>query len=133
MGTVAVIAIAGFFGAVSRYGLGVAFPEQGGTIFPWMTLFINVSGSLLLGLLLGVASPCLLATWLREAIGTGFLGAYTTFGTFNGQLVELVSHKAWAVASLYVLLSGGVGWWLASIGWKVGVKNGAAAVKEASS
>lgn len=110
------VAVAGFFGAAARYGIGFLLPDSGGTGIPWATLFINLSGSFLLGLLIGSASRRAMPVWLREAAGTGFLGAFTTFSTFNAQLAGLVRCHAYGTAALYILLSGGAGWLLATAG-----------------
>lgn len=107
------IAGAGFLGAVARFGVGALIPTGDGSSMPWATLLVNLSGSLLLGLLTGTAMRRPLPLWLREAAGTGFLGAYTTFSAFNSELVELVRHGSAGTAAAYVLLSGGAGWLLA--------------------
>jgi fluoride exporter len=117
------VAAAGFLGAAARYGIGFLLPDGGGTGMPWATLFVNLSGSLLLGLLIGRAARLPMPEWLREAAGTGFLGAYTTFSAFNAQLAGLVLHDAYGVAALYVLLSGGAGWLLAAAGLAWGKGN----------
>lgn len=116
------VAIAGFAGAVSRYSIGLAFPDGGESSFPWATLVINLSGSLLLGLLFGLASRRKLPPWFKEAAGTGFLGAFTTFSAFNGQLWLLCKHHAYGSAAAYALISGVGGWLLAAAGVKLGSK-----------
>ncbi len=119
------VAAAGFFGAVTRYGIGFLLPDGNGHNMPWATLFINLSGSWLLGLLIGSASRLRLPAWAREAAGTGFLGAFTTFSAFNAQLASLVQHGEYGVAALYAALSGGAGWLLAAWGLSAG-RGGAA-------
>lgn len=76
----AAVAVGGFCGAALRVGLGMWFPDGPG--FPSTTLGINVAGTAALGALtshwkLSHRSP----EWLRTGIGTGFLGAFTTFST----------------------------------------------------
>ncbi|TJY43298.1 CrcB family protein [Cohnella pontilimi] len=110
------VAAAGFLGAAARYGIGFLLPHGDGTGLPWATLFVNLSGSLLLGLLIGRAARRPMPEWLREAAGTGFLGAFTTFSAFNAELSALVRNEAYASAALYVLLSGGAGWLAAAAG-----------------
>lgn len=74
------VAVAGFLGTALRYGLGLAFPESGG--FPTTTLIINITGSLALGALTGFWSRVPVRfLWWRTALGTGFLGSYTTFSS----------------------------------------------------
>lgn len=116
MGVLIGIAVAGFLGAVSRYEIGLLIPSGGGAAFPWATLVVNLSGSLLLGLLFGWVSRDRMPPWFTEAVGTGFLGAFTTFSTFNAQVWELCRHGAYWSAAAYVALSGLAGWLLASAG-----------------
>lgn len=110
------ITIAGFLGAVSRYELGLLVPSGEEAAFPWATLIVNLSGSLLLGVLFGITSRRRMPAWLTEAIGTGFLGSFTTFSAFNGQLWELCQHRAYFGAAAYVVVSGLGGWLLAAGG-----------------
>jgi len=112
------IAIAGFLGAVSRYGIGLLIPHPANAAaFPWGTLFINVSGSWLLGLLTGwLAVRKNAPSWFGDMAGTGFLGSYTTFSAFNGQLWQLLEQQVYGSAILYAMLSAAGGWWLAAAG-----------------
>lgn len=121
------IFIAGFLGASARYGLGLLWPAGTGggaglsAAMPWTTLAINLSGSLLLGLLIGgAAAGGRWPEWAREAAGTGFLGAYTTFSAFQAELWQLLSHNHFATAAAYMLLSGVGGWLLALTGLTLG-------------
>jgi len=75
--TVALVAVAGALGVVTRYGIGTAFPADS---LPWVTVAINVAGSALLGLL--VAAGQGLPAELRVPLAVGFLGGFTTFSTF---------------------------------------------------
>lgn len=107
--TLAAIAMGGIVGALARYGLGRGFPTAAGT-FPTTTLVINVVGSLLLGLLVGLTAqrpgtPRL----LRPALGTGVLGGFTTFSTFAVEGDRLISsgHAATAVGYVVVTLVAG--------------------------
>jgi CrcB protein len=110
------IAVAGFLGAVSRYEIGFVFPQGSGSFFPYATLFINLSGSLLLGLIIGWLFGRKAPAWFGEVVGTGFLGSFTTFSAFNGQLWQLCQQEAYAAALAYVLLSAVGGWLLATVG-----------------
>lgn len=108
--TLGAIAAGGVVGALARYGLGVGFPTATGT-FPATTLAINLTGSLLLGLLVGVlVSRERAHRLLRPALGTGVLGGYTTFSTFAVEADRLVGSGHVGVAAGYVAASlvGGV-------------------------
>lgn len=82
------IAFAGGLGAVARYLIDFAITTRTETRLPVGTLSINISGSLLLGLLIG-AGPALGSDALHIA-GIGFLGGFTTFSTASVELVQLV-------------------------------------------
>ena len=98
----AVIALGGFFGGLSRYGLGLAFPAHHGA-FPTATFAINVSGSFVLALLivfvLEVWPP---TTYIRPLIGVGFCGAYTTFSTWMVGVDQLISDGKSTTAVWYL-------------------------------
>jgi len=102
-------AIGGALGALARWGLSEAISSPGG--WPWATLLVNLTGCLLLGLLLGVLgarSPE--PAWVKPFLGVGVLGGYTTYSTFAVELVQLVEDGAVAIGVGYLLLSvvGGV-------------------------
>jgi CrcB protein len=115
------IAIAGFLGAVARYEIGFLFPQHANpAAFPWATLIINLTGSLLLGLLTGwLSRQRSTPAWFGEVVGTGFIGSFTTFSAFNGQLWQLIDHHVYGYAIVYWLVSAACGWLLASagLGW----------------
>lgn len=81
----ALIALGGALGALARYGLTVWVQGRllPNSTFPWGTFVINVSGSFLLGLTLTLVGSRVLAPNWRPFFATGFLGAYTTFSTFE--------------------------------------------------
>jgi fluoride exporter len=112
--TTALVAIGGTLGVLARYGLNRLTLHTDALI--WTTVGINVAGSFLLGLLVG-------ASWfgrdLREGLGVGFLGGFTTFSTFSVQVVLEADGGRAGTALAYVLASvlGGiaaaaVGYWL---------------------
>jgi fluoride exporter len=77
-----VIAVGGALGSLARWGVSEALPHESGT-FAWATLLENVSGALLLGLLMAA----MLSVWkdtryVRPFLGVGVLGGYTTFSTY---------------------------------------------------
>lgn len=97
----AAVALGGIVGAEGRYGIDVALPT--GTGFPWTTLIVNVSGCLLIGVLmvlvLELTSPHRL---LRPFLGVGVLGGYTTFSTFAVDAERLVRQHRPLLALGYV-------------------------------
>jgi len=84
---------AGAIGAPARYlvDCAVASRTQRGQ-FPWGTLAVNASGSLVLGFLTGLALYHAFPTTPRIVLGTGFCGAYTTFSTFSFETMRLVQE-----------------------------------------
>ena len=89
---------AGGGGAVARFLLDRAVAERARGVFPWGTLVINVTGSLLLGLITGLALHHGLSKSAKIVLGTGFCGAYTTFSTFTFETVRLIEEGALAEA-----------------------------------
>jgi fluoride exporter len=87
--TVALLVLAGAGGALARYEVELTVRRRVGASFPYGTLLINVSGSLVLGVLAGVAAHHGVSTQVVTVAGTGLLGAYTTFSTFSFDTVAL--------------------------------------------
>jgi fluoride exporter len=103
-------ALGGALGALGRWGLGAALPHRPGS-WPWATLLVNLSGCLLIGVLLAVLLARFPAhPWLRPFLATGVLGGWTTYSTFAVDTVQLAEAGAWGLAAGYVLASvvGGV-------------------------
>ncbi len=114
------VVVAGACGAVLRYLVDHVVQARAGTEFPLGTLAINVSGSLVLGILTGSAlHHGVSAPWLTVA-GTGLIGAYTTFSTFAFDTVRLAEGDRWRLALLNVVLSIGLGLGAAALGLAVG-------------
>lgn len=116
----AAVAVGGLAGTELRYGLGVLFPEQAGSV-PWTTLAINVAGSFVLALLatVWIARPGT-AFWLRAGIGPGLLGSFTTFSALVASVDQLARGGFHAVWISYLVLSLLLGLAAAALGWKAG-------------
>ena len=106
MMNVLVIGIGGFVGAVARYGIAVWIGQRWGRSFPLGTFVINVSGSFLIGLLMTLMAERFTENpqW-RLLLVVGFLGAYTTFSTFEYETGALLKDGEWLFAGLNVVLS----------------------------
>jgi CrcB protein len=104
---VVLVAAAGALGALSRYGLG---RMVGTTSFPWTTLAINLAGSFALGVVLKAAVENGWSSTTTATVGTGFLGAFTTFSTFSVETHTLLRAGRGSAAAVYVGVSvvGGV-------------------------
>jgi len=92
--TAVVFAVAAGMGALARAEAGRRWNRAGGLALG--TLIVNVTGSLLLGLLSGVTAPT------ATVLGVGALGAYTTFSSFARDVVAVVACRRLALAALYV-------------------------------
>ncbi len=117
---VAGLMVAGALGAVLRYLVDLGVQRWSGSAFPRGTMVINLSGSLVLGVLVGSATHHgLSATWLTVA-GTGLVGAYTTFSTFSYDNVRLLEDEAWVPLTLNVAVSLVGGLAMAGLGLALG-------------
>ncbi|WP_299236065.1 fluoride efflux transporter FluC [Natronomonas sp.] len=82
----ALVAIGGAAGAVSRHAVAVVFPAS----FPWGTLFVNVVGSFLLGILVyGADRNGALTERTRLVVSTGFVSSFTTYSAFAAETAGL--------------------------------------------
>ena len=97
-----VISAGGVIGALARYGLSAAWPHRPGQ-FPWATFVTNVSGCLLIGVLMVVITDVWSAhRLLRPFVGVGVLGGYTTFSTYTVDIQQLVAAQAPRTGLLYL-------------------------------
>ena len=100
------VAVGGAAGAVARYLINVSPLATAFDKFPLPTFVINVSGSFLIGFLLIVLTD----KWdvgdnIRMAVIVGFLGAFTTFSTFEMEIYGLAKERDFTLAMLYLLMS----------------------------
>jgi CrcB protein len=115
--TALLVAIAGACGVLARYGIGKATIHTEALL--WSTVGINIIGSFLLGLL---AAEHWFSRDVREALGVGFLGGFTTFSTFSVQVVlDVDAGEPWrAVGYLVASVVGGIA--AATCGYVLGRK-----------
>jgi CrcB protein len=100
------IALGGAIGALSRFGLMNLVASMLGNRLPWGTLLVNISGSLLIGILFVLVSEkMLLSADARALLIVGFLGAFTTFSTFSLDTILLIQQGWLAQAMAYMLAS----------------------------
>jgi CrcB protein len=112
------VGVGGFLGAISRYAVGVLVARRLGASFPYGTFVINITGCFAIAFFLTLTTERVVLNdaW-RLLFPVGFVGAYTTFSTYEWETLRLVQSGAFARAALYVALSTSVGFaavWLAS-------------------
>lgn len=99
------IAVGGAIGALSRFGLMNLVASLLGNRLPWGTLLVNISGSLLIGILyVLVSEKMLLSADARALLIVGFLGAFTTFSTFSLDSILLI-QQGWLVQAIAYMLA----------------------------
>jgi len=106
MQNVFIVGIGGFFGAIARYAVALWIGQKWGRVFPLGTFFINISGSFLIGLIMPLFTERFMVNpqW-RLFFAVGFLGAYTTFSTFEFETGGLIRDGEWTLAVLNVVAS----------------------------
>lgn len=114
--TAVIVAAGGFLGAVARASVNHWLKLKNKTGFPYSTFFVNLLGSFLLGFCIGLNIKGLYLSFL----GTGFMGAFTTFSTFKLENVKMVKNKSHHLALRYILLTCILGIVLAFGGYLVG-------------
>ncbi|MGZ3681117.1 MAG: fluoride efflux transporter CrcB [Ktedonobacterales bacterium] len=87
---VLLVALGGALGASTRYLLGMWIQTRVGPDFPWGTFVINVTGSFLIGIVLGLVNAGTLSAEARLFLAVGVLGGYTTFSSFSYETLELL-------------------------------------------
>jgi CrcB protein len=110
------VAAGGFFGAMARYGMSQWINKRFPSTFPIGTFVVNLLGSFLLGLLFG-------GGWnssIMLLLGTGFMGAFTTFSTFKLENIHLRLKKEHGIFVRYLGFSYTFGILLAFVGYALG-------------
>jgi CrcB protein len=101
-----IVFLGGGLGAALRHGINLISAQTLGTAFPYHTLIINVTGSLVMGLIAGyLAFKGDASQHWRLFLMTGILGGYTTFSAFSLDAALLYERGAIGLAALYVLAS----------------------------
>ncbi len=104
------VGLGGALGAVGRFLVGEIFLRRYGAAWPWSTLFINLSGCILIGAFFAFAGAHLaLNANYRYLIPIGFIGGYTTFSTYALETQRLLEGGAFFSAGLYLLASNALG------------------------
>jgi len=104
------IAIGGALGSVARYALDGVVSDRFGASFPWGTMIVNVSGSLVIGILGALTLPegrlgSEARIFTTHFLMIGICGGFTTFSSFSLQTLNLLREREWLCAGGNVLLS----------------------------
>ena len=100
------VAIGGAIGAVVRYLINISPAANLFDKFPFPTFIINIIGSFLIGFMMIVfADKFVVNENIRVAVIVGFLGAFTTFSTFEMEIFGLVREREFVTGFLYLFLS----------------------------
>ena len=88
------VALAGALGALARYAVHAMVQSRTASQFPYGTAVVNLTGSFVLGLIVGLVTYQGLDAEVRTVVGTGFIGAYTTFSSFSYETFGLFEDGA---------------------------------------
>jgi fluoride exporter len=117
-------ALGGALGALARWGVVLALPRSSGE-WPWATLAVNLSGCLLIGVLIAVlAARRPDDDHLRTFLGAGVLGGFTTFSAFAVEVADLLRAGTAVVAATYVAVSVLGGLLAVAVGLRIGALAG---------
>ena len=103
--TALLVAVAGAFGCLARYGVGLAGQRLLGDRFPWGTLAVNLVGSFAIGAVMVLAEARQLDPRVRVAVVGGFLGGFTTYSAFAYETLALAERRSTSAALLYAGLT----------------------------
>lgn len=105
------VVLGAMVGAPLRYLADRAVQSRHDSVFPWGTFTVNVTGSLILGLLTGAAAAGAAGSQLRLFLGTGLCGALTTYSTFSYETLRLAGTGArgYAAANAVASVAAGLG------------------------
>jgi CrcB protein len=102
------VAIGGALGTTGRYWLSGLVARLIGETFPWGTLLINLTGSILIGFFATLTGPdgrVFVGSTGRQFVMIGICGGYTTFSSFSLQTLNLMNDREWFYAGANILLS----------------------------
>jgi fluoride exporter len=110
------VALGSIVGAVGRFLVSVLFVSQFGDGFPWGTLFVNVTGSFVIGFYAALTGPdgrLFVSARQRLFVMVGICGGYTTFSAFSLETLRLVQSGRGQTALVYLVVSAVT--WIASV------------------
>ncbi|MFY8020720.1 MAG: fluoride efflux transporter CrcB [Bacteroidia bacterium] len=109
MKQLALVALGGMIGASLRYLISLWTKHLYAGDFPYATLFINVLGCFLIGLIYSNFSQTTSFDWMKTFVITGILGGFTTFSSFSYEGISLLQSQKIMAAITYIMLSNVLG------------------------
>jgi CrcB protein len=98
------IGLAGAIGTMLRYAITLGLGRMTGAAFPFGTLIVNLAGSFLLGIVAqAFAGATIAGVDARLVLGVGLLGGFTTYSSFNLEVIRLFEQGAAVRAAVYLL------------------------------
>jgi len=98
----------GALGTAARYFISGLVANQFGATFPWGTLFVNITGSFIIGFFASLTAPdgrIFVSGTTRQFVMSGICGGYTTFSSFSLQTLNLIRDDEWLYAGANVTAS----------------------------
>lgn len=115
------VGLGGGLGSVMRYGISLLLNQK---LFPWATLAVNISGSLLIGIIFALSTrPDELSNNWKLFLTTGICGGFTTFSAFSVENMELLQSGKTGLAIVYIIASIILGIMAAFTGYLLIIKN----------
>ncbi len=104
--SILIVGFGGFVGTVARFLTSRYFQENIASVFPWSTFFINIAGSLLIGIFYGISEKGnFMSPDVRLFLTVGICGGFTTFSTFSNDAFILLRQEEWFRFAFYTSMS----------------------------
>lgn len=112
------VCVGGIIGAILRF-LITYWLQSFGSSFSIAILFVNITGCFLLGYLQGLARVYEIPDWVVAGLGTGLIGAFTTFSTFSMEVIHYLEQGEVLLSFIYIIVSSIVGYYLVYLGFSL--------------
>ncbi len=120
MKLILIVGLGGFLGTISRYLIQLFTSNYNQSSFPFATLFINLLGCFLIGVLYSLSNKYnILNNELKLFFTTGFCGGFTTFSSFSMESFTLLKNENYYYLFLYIFLSVVIGIFFTFVGYSI--------------